>query len=187
MLSGMASSEPIDTAELRIAEVIGKLMEFWGFKAVMGRIWAILYLSPEPLSAGELCDRLQLSTGAVSMALSDLSQWGVVRKAWRPGERRDYYEPETSIWKMVSRVFRERELSLIKEAIEAFESALALIRQSRGKASPDEKRRFKYIEGRIDALLTLSRIGEGLLSMLLAGAPVSPEPLKSLFDKGDKP
>ena len=42
--------ESVETAELRVAEVIGSLMEFWGFKAVMGRIWGVLYLAPEPLS-----------------------------------------------------------------------------------------------------------------------------------------
>jgi DNA-binding transcriptional regulator GbsR (MarR family) len=186
MFDTMATNDTIATAELRIAEVIGKLMEFWGFKAVMGRLWAILYLAPEPLSAAELCERLSLSTGAVSMALADLQKWGVVRKSWRPGERRDFYEPETSIWKMVSRVFRERELGLVREAIEAFEAAIEAVRQSRARAGADEKRRLKFLEGRLDALLTLSRIGEGLLTMLLSGEPVDPQPIKSLFDRGDK-
>ncbi len=182
MFNDMAATSSIDPAELRIAEVIGKLMEFWGFKAVMGRLWAILYLTPEPLSAAELCERLQLSTGAVSMALADLQKWGVVKKAWRPGERRDFYEPETSIWKMVSRVFRERELGMMREAIEAFEAALKAVAQARAKATPDEKRRLKFVEGRLDALLALSRIGEGLLNMLLSGEPVSPVPIKNLFE-----
>ena len=44
--------DDIRAAELRVAEVIGGLMEFWGFKAVMGRLWTILYLSPEPLVRG---------------------------------------------------------------------------------------------------------------------------------------
>ena len=50
----------------------------------------------------------------------------------RPGERRDYYEPETSIWKMVSRVFRERELVHIREAISAFEAAQKLVQAVEG-------------------------------------------------------
>jgi DNA-binding transcriptional regulator GbsR (MarR family) len=181
MFEHMAATSSTETAELRIAEVIGKVMEFWGFKAVHGRLWAILYLSPEPLSAPELCERLQVSTGAVSMALADLQKWGVVHKAWRPGERRDFYEPETSIWKMVSRVFRERELQMMREAIEAFEAALKVVAQARAKATPDEKRRLKFVEGRLDALLSLSRIGVGLLNMLLSGEPVT-APIKNLFE-----
>jgi DNA-binding transcriptional regulator GbsR (MarR family) len=158
-------------------------MEFWGFKAVMGRIWGILYLAPEPLSAAELSERLALSSGAVSMALADLQKWGVVKKTWRPGERRDYYEPETSIWKMVSRVFRERELGYVREAISAFESGLKHVAAVRGRATPEQKKRLKFIEGRLDSLLTVARVGEGLLNMLLAGQRVDIDPIKKLFDE----
>jgi DNA-binding transcriptional regulator GbsR (MarR family) len=175
--------DDIQTAELRVAEVIGQLMEFWGFKAVMGRIWGILYLAPEPLSAAELGERLALSSGAVSMALNDLQKWGVVKKTWRPGERRDYYEPETSIWKMVSRVFRERELGYVREAIAAFENALKQIAAARPRSSTEQKKRLKFIEGRLDSLLTVARVGEGLINMLLAGHSIDVDPIKKLFDE----
>jgi DNA-binding transcriptional regulator GbsR (MarR family) len=178
----MPTDDDIRAAELRVAEVIGGLMEFWGFKAMMGRLWAILYLEPEPLSAAELCERLQISTGAVSMALADLQKWGVVKKAWRPGERRDFYEPETSIWKMVIRVFRERELGYVRTVIESFEEVRKLLARLRANATVEEKRRLKFIDTRLAALLTLSRIGEGLLTMLTSGQPVDPQPIKSLFD-----
>src|SRR5258708_31435088 len=100
----------LEAAERRVVETIGALMEFWGFKAMLGRIWAVLYLSSDPRSAAEIGDKLSLSAGSVSTALAELLKWGVVKKAWRPGERREFYEAETSVWKMVSRVFREREL-----------------------------------------------------------------------------
>jgi DNA-binding transcriptional regulator GbsR (MarR family) len=178
--------DDIRAAELRVAEVIGGLMELWGFKAVLGRLWTILYLSPEALPAAELGERLQASTGAVSMALNDLQQWGVVKKAWRPGERRDYYEPETSIWKMVTRVFRERELAAVRGAIEAFESARKQLGKARAAADAEGKKRIKFIDGRLGSLLTLSRIDEGLLLMLTSGQPVNPQPLKTLFHPEDE-
>ena len=180
------ADDDIRAAELRIAEVIGGLMEFWGFKAVMGRLWTILYLSPEPLPAADLGERLQSSAGAVSMALADLQKWGVVKKAWRPGERRDFYEPETSIWKMVTRVFRERELGYVRAAIESFETARKTLAKLRGGGDADLKRRIKFIDGRISSLLTLSRIGEGLLMMLSSGQPVDPQPMRSLFHPEDE-
>ncbi len=55
------------------------------------------------------------------MTLAELVKWGAIKKSWVPGERRDDDEPETSIWKMISRVFRERELQQIHPAFEAFE------------------------------------------------------------------
>jgi HTH-type transcriptional regulator, glycine betaine synthesis regulator len=180
------ADDDIRAAELRVAEVIGGLMEFWGFKAVMGRLWTILYLSPEPLPAAELGDRLQASAGAVSMGLNDLQKWGVVKKAWRPGERRDFYEPETSIWKMVTRVFRERELAFVRAAIEAFETTRKQLAKARATADAETKKRIKFIENRLSSLLTLSRIGEGLLLMLSSGQPVDPQPMKTLFHPEDE-
>jgi DNA-binding transcriptional regulator GbsR (MarR family) len=182
----MSTDDDIHAAELRVAEVIGGLMEFWGFKAVMGRLWTILYLAPEPLSAAELGERLQASAGAVSMALADLQKWGVVKKAWRPGERRDYYEPETSIWKMVTRVFRERELAYVRSAIEAFETTRKQLGKLKATAEGETRRRLRFIDARMAALLTLSRIGEGLLAMLTAGQQVDPTPMKTLFHPEDE-
>src|SRR5438552_12664710 len=97
----------------------------------MGRIWAVLYLSSEPLSAEDLRHALKLSSGAVSMTLSELSRWGVVRKVWIQGERKDFYAAEVNLWRMISRVFNEREKSEIIAAIEAFEEALAQLEKTR--------------------------------------------------------
>lgn len=177
---------PLNPIEQRVADVVGGLMEYWGFKRIMGRLWTVLYLSPEPLSAADLSHKLSASAGAISMTLTELAKWGVVKKTWRPGERRDYYEPETSIWKMVSRVFREREMVYIREAIEAFEAALSALSVEERRARGAERERVRFVEERLRALLALARVGEGLLNMLLAGEPIDARPMRSLFERGDK-
>src|SRR5262245_7928343 len=106
----MSAKDRVDPAVLKVADAIGALIEGWGFKRNMGRMWAVLYLEDHPLSAAELGERLGLSTGAVSMLLAELMQWGIVKKAWVVGERREFYEPETAIRKVVLRVVLEREL-----------------------------------------------------------------------------
>lgn len=164
---------------LRVADAIGGLMEFWGFKRHMGRIWALLYLEPAPLSAADIGERLTMSAGAVSMTVNELLKWGVIKKAWVPGERRDYFEPETSVWKMVSRVFRERELAQIHAAIEVFEQAIAELNASRRESTGDDRQRVKFALDRIESLAALARIGQKLLSAILAGQPVDAGPLKS--------
>jgi DNA-binding transcriptional regulator GbsR (MarR family) len=175
-----ASSDQI----LRVADTVGGLMEFWGFKRNMGRMWTLLYLEREPMSAPELAERLSLSSGTVSMTLSELSKWGVVKKAWVPGERRDYYEPETSIWKMVSRVFRERELQQIKAAIEVFEEAIDSM-ENDDTRDADKKARLSFALERIRGLLGLARIGVGLLEAILSGKSIDASPIK-LFKQTEK-
>ena len=98
------SDEELWQSEVLISDSIGRLIEFWGFKRNMGRLWSILYLSGRPHSAPEIQEKLQLSAGAVSMTLNELVRWGVVKKVWLQGERRDHYAAEGNFWKMISRM-----------------------------------------------------------------------------------
>lgn len=167
-------------SELVVTDLIGRLIEFWGFKRNMGRVWAVLYLSPEPLSAKDLQDALKLSTGAVSMTLGELLRWGVVKKVWVPGERRDYFAAEVQLWKMISRVMAEREGGEIAHAIEACEQALASLEPHLSATDPEERRRAELQRSRIAALLELAKLGKQLLDMLLSTARVDAEPLSRI-------
>jgi DNA-binding transcriptional regulator GbsR (MarR family) len=168
-----------------MVDAVGGLIEFWGFKRHLGRVWALLYFEARPLSAGDLQRGLSMSAGAVSMTLSDLLRWGVVKKTWLPGERRDFYEPETSIWKMVSRVFRERELRQIQTAIEAFDRGIAELERERDEAAaPADAARAQFVIDRVQGLLTLARIGDSLLRAMLSGEAIDATPLKSFLFPG---
>ena len=118
---------PLWESERIVSEAVGRLMVLWGFKRNMGRVWTILFLSDEALTGKQLQHRLQLSSGAVSMTLAELSRWGVVNKVWQQGDRRDYHVAEGNLWKMISRVLRERERGEIERAIDAFEEALSTL------------------------------------------------------------
>src|SRR5476649_2438125 len=83
--------------EAEVVEAVGRLIEFWGFKRTLGRVWALLYLAPEPLSAASVGETLSMSSGAVSMALNELQLWGVIGKAHRPGDRKEYFSAEEDI------------------------------------------------------------------------------------------
>jgi DNA-binding transcriptional regulator GbsR (MarR family) len=164
--------------EAAVSDVVGRLMEFWGFKRNMGRVWTVLYLSPDPLSAEDLRHGLQLSSGAVSMTLSELSRWGVVRRVWIQGERKDFYTAEVQLWRMISRVFNEREKSEVTAAIDSFEEALRQLDRIR-KTSTDTSTRARadLQHQRISQLLDLARLGKRLIDALVSTAKVDAEPL----------
>jgi HTH-type transcriptional regulator, glycine betaine synthesis regulator len=171
--SGIAT-ETIWDSERIVSDAIGRLMELWGFKRNLGRVWTVLYLAGGPLTAKQLRDRLQLSSGAVSMTLSELGRWGVARKLWVQGDRRDFYEAEANIWRMVSRVIRERELAEIIHAIEAFEEALVALDDQRDDAGPSADaagaQRAQVQRKRIEQLLELARLGRSMLEALISSA-----------------
>ncbi len=180
------SEEELWQSEVLVSDSIGRLIEFWGFKRNMGRLWAILYLSDRPLSAPQIQERLQLSSGAVSMTLNELMRWGVVKKVWIQGERRDHYSAEGNFWKMISRVFNERERVEVLDAIDTMEDALEFLRAK--AKSEDDRARAKFQEERVLELLDLARLGKQLLDALIKEAKVDGSPLmKVLLGGAGKP
>ncbi len=171
--------EELWESEVLVSDSIGRLIEFWGFKRNMGRLWTVLYLSDRPLSAPELQQKLQLSSGAVSMTLSDLMRWGVVKKIWLQGERRDHYEAEGNFWKMISRVFNERERVEIVDAIDAMRDALDFLDdKARGSGNRD---RADFQRTRVRELLDLAQVGRQLLDALVKDAKVDGTPLMKVL------
>jgi len=188
----------VDPAVLKVADAVGALMEAWGFRRNMGRMWAVLYLEDHPLTAADLGERLGLSTGAVSMLVNELVQWGIIKKTWVVGERREHFEAETSIWKMISRVFRERELRWIRTAHEAFaEAGRELERSEMGGGDPagsaggaegkaprgidaGNDARHQLIASRVAGLTQLAEVGAHLLETMLQGEAVDSLPIKEV-------
>lgn len=173
-------AEPLWRApELRAADAMGRLMEFWGFRRHMGRLWTVLYLSPSPMTVTELAVALRLSSSAVSLSLGELVGWGAVRKTWRPGERKDYFEAENSIWKLLRRVYERRELNLIRETIEVFAEAERQLKDARSELVGEDRRRVEHMRRRLSRLTALSRAGERLVRTLVAGRLIDPAELRT--------
>ena len=112
-----------------VAEAVGDVIGFWNFKPSMGRVWAALYLAARPLTSAEIVDQTGLSVGSVSMTLSDLRKWGVVREAGRSGGRR-VFEAETDVVRMVTRVLQERELVVVRASVAKLQSAISALNES---------------------------------------------------------
>jgi DNA-binding transcriptional regulator GbsR (MarR family) len=177
-----AGSYALSRAELSVANAVGELMELWGFRRQLGRIWAVLFLSERPLAAPDLCDRLKISTGLLSMSLTELRSWGVVRSVAVPGDRKEHFEAETNIWSLVRRVLAERERKAIETALLTVEGALADVKGALADVDPKVKAAARFRIQRLDQLASLCRVGQGLLRVLLESARVDISPLKALSD-----
>lgn len=94
-------------------DAVGNVIEFWGFKRNQGRVWALLYLRDEALTAAEIEKELELSKGGVSMLIRDLERWAVVLRVRTPGDSAWRYKAETDLLHMARRVIEEREFSFI--------------------------------------------------------------------------
>jgi HTH-type transcriptional regulator, glycine betaine synthesis regulator len=167
----------IDLAGETMAEVI----EFWGFKGSMGRIWTLLYLSPRPMSADEIKDRTGLSAGAVSMAVSEMLQWGILERAPVAADRKKHYQAETDVWALVRRIVRDRELRLVARAVQRFEAAVAVLEDALVAAPGDPE--ILFMLDRLRGLLSLTRTGYTLVESFAALGWFSLDPIRGALNR----
>jgi DNA-binding transcriptional regulator GbsR (MarR family) len=154
-------TESLEAAERLAADAIGDVIEHWGFRKALGRTWTLLFLRQEPQPASEISDRLAMSAGAVSGTLNELQRWGVVRRVWKPGERKEFYEAETDFWKMISRVVSERERFLAESVEERLAEATELARQT--PASPQQDH---FIE-RVTRLSQFAQVAKSVMDSFI--------------------
>ena len=82
----------IEEVEDHFVDLWDTMSSLWGISPTMARIHGMLYISGAALSMDDIMARLAISRGNVSMNLSKLVEWGLVRRVHRRGDRRDYYE-----------------------------------------------------------------------------------------------
>jgi DNA-binding transcriptional regulator GbsR (MarR family) len=169
-------------ADLAVADAVGALMELWGFRRQLGRVWAVLFLSERPLCAPDLCERLQISTGLLSMSLAELRRWGVVRPVEVAGDRKEHFEAETNVWRLVTRVLREREMEAVRGALATFDRALAEVRAAVSDLDPAVKAQARFRARRLEQLVELSRAALNVLRILVDSARADVGPLKALSE-----
>ncbi len=168
---------PLLEAKLQVAEQVGALMEFWGFKRALGRIWTVLYLSDHPLTAAELGDELDLSASAISLAITELKRWGVVHEDITIGKRTrraQTYRAERDVWNMVNNVFRQRELPLIARTQEIIKAAIARLESA--PSTPEMRHALKSLK----LLASLTGAARTMLETLLATGKASAEALRKI-------
>lgn len=132
--SDARADRPLSTWENTALDAVAGVIEFWGFKRNQGRLWTLLYLRGIPMNAVQLQSVLELSKGAVSMVTRELEQWNVISRLRFDGSNSWHFVAETSLIKMVSNVFRNREAALLNRVRTELGSAL---QEARDEASPE--------------------------------------------------
>lgn len=86
----------------------GEMGARWGVNRTVGQIYAVLFLSAEPLCADDLVDKLGVSRSNVSMGLKELQSWRLVSLVKKPDDRRDYFDTPDDLWRIVRTLAEER-------------------------------------------------------------------------------
>jgi DNA-binding transcriptional regulator GbsR (MarR family) len=100
--------ERLQTVEDQFVGLWRTMSSLWGISPTMAEIHGLLYITSAALSMDDIMARLGISRGNVSMNLSKLVEWGLVRRVHKRGDRRDYYESLTDVWEMFTLVANQR-------------------------------------------------------------------------------
>ncbi len=109
----------------------GEMGSSWGINRTVAQIYAMLYISPRPLTADEICETLSLARSTVSTGLHELQSWGLIRVVHVLGDRRDHFETMNDIWEMFRVILDERKRR-------EFDPTLAVLRQTVDELKEDE-------------------------------------------------
>ena len=145
----------LDEAKATFIQAWGTLGSSWGINKAMAQIHALLLLSTEPLSAEEIMEQLKMSRGNVNMNTRALIEWGIVSKANKIGERKEFFQADKDIWELARQVSRERR----KREIEPLIKVLNQVQKVEG----GEQKELKEFKNVTKDLLDFSTKADSLL------------------------
>ncbi len=102
----------------------GALGSAWGINRTMSQIHALLMVATEPLNTDDVMAELQISRGNAHSNLKELVAWALVRPVFIKGVRKEHFEAEKDVWKVIQTVVRERKRRELQPAIQTLEDCL---------------------------------------------------------------
>jgi DNA-binding transcriptional regulator GbsR (MarR family) len=132
-------------AQDRFIDAWGRMGSVWGISRTMAEVHALLFVTGEPMCMDDIMDRLRISRGNASMSLRALLEWGVVSKAPRRGERRDYYQAEQDVWSMFRAILRER----VKREVEPLIESISEVRELNPSDEQDAHESARELDQRL--------------------------------------
>src|SRR5690606_23751536 len=165
---------PLSPQTERFVLHFGEMGSRWGVNRTVGQIYALLFLSPQPLHADDIAEALGFSRSNVSMGLKELQSWRLVKLVHQVGDRRDYFESPKDVWELFRIVMEEKRKRYI-------DPTLTLLRDT--LLAPPAGASEAYAQQRKREMLELIELSTGWFDEVHR---LPPETLQSLMKLGTK-
>ncbi len=103
----------------------GEMGTRWGTNRTVAQIQALLYLSPRPLRADEICELLSVARSNVSTSIRELQSYQLVRMTHVLGDRRDYFESLHDVWELFRVIIEQRKQRELNPTLSMLRSCAA--------------------------------------------------------------
>src|SRR6184192_2373179 len=123
-------AQRLEEVEDQFVDLWRTMSSLWGISPTMAQIHGLLYITGAALSMDDIMARLAISRGNVSMNLSKLVEWGLVRRVHKRGDRKEYFESLADVWEMFTLVANQRKRREI-------DPILTTLRRCRDELTPE--------------------------------------------------
>ncbi|HUJ22954.1 MAG TPA: MarR family transcriptional regulator [Bryobacteraceae bacterium] len=123
-----------EEAKNRFLQSWGDMGPKWGIPKAMAQIHALLMITETPLSTDDVMQELGISRGNANTNLRSLADWGLVRRVFKKGDRKEYFQADKDVWNMFCRIARERKKREIEPVIDTLRECLDLVGNEKGSA-----------------------------------------------------
>lgn len=129
----------LELAQDKFIERIGNMCAKFGLNNFLAQLFAVLYLNKRPLSLDELAETLKVSKGNVSINIRELERWGAVKKIWIKGSRKDFYEAEADVKRILADRIKSSLRKRISEVSEMIQEFDRIVLSTDGELTEEEK------------------------------------------------
>lgn len=148
----------LSEAKEKYIQTWGTFATNWGINRTMAQVHALLLSSEKPLSTDEVMEELEVSRGNANMNLRALMDWGIVKKEFVKGDRKEYFTAEKDVWFLFKQITKERR----KREIEPVISFLEELKNIEDRDSEEAKEfiklmdEFSSVTGKINNIMDLA-------------------------------
>lgn len=143
---------------------------------LQGRIWALLYLEPDPLSLDDIAAELQQSKSNISTTIRGLVEWHLVRRVSVPGSRKDHYEAATDFWRVMQEIFERRFRWMVRQIVVSVDETRRIAQEQQDGSEADSA----FVTERLDAMRDFFSTLDACITAFAQGEPITAEWLQNL-------
>jgi DNA-binding transcriptional regulator GbsR (MarR family) len=157
---------PLADAKNMLVRRWGEMGGYWGISRTMAEIHALLFVTKQPLCTDDIMARLHVSRGNASMNLRALVDWGLIQRAHKLGDRKEYFVADTDVWHMFETITRERRRREVEPIVATIDRCIASAEATADGAAieAEEKREFvRRLKELRDFLTTMGALFELVL------------------------
>lgn len=155
--------DKLQQASRELIEAGGRTAQSFGLNRLLGQIYMFLYIRREASSLDDLVEGMGVSKASISIACRQLLALGAIKRVWRKGDRKDYYEAETDLRSLLNNgILRELDKKL-DSARTQIERCREILTDGEG-ADPENPQDLTFFSERLDEADRYQKKISGLLN-----------------------